>query len=415
MNTRVIFYGWWIVAATFLAFTAHSGIYYSFGVFFKPLQLDLGWTRADVSWAISLQVVIHGASYMFTGALMDRHGPRKVIPPFAILLFTGYVLLGQTSALWQLYLFYGVLVGIGYGIGFVPLTSVVARWFSERKGLALGIAASGTGVGTMIMPPLVSYIILYAGWRIAFCIAGLFLLVVFLAAAFILRRDPQEKGLAPYGHGRVRVPQQVATEDRHKSQMGSTLSEALRSGQLWIVILVFAAFFFGQQMVMFHVVNYATDIGISATLAASILSFVGIGSLVGRLAVGALSDKLGIKRLLLFCFVSMTIVLSCLILIRSMVLFTVFGLVFGFLYGGVIPLQVALVNRLFGSKALGAILGVVVFGVTIAAASGPLLAGYVFDATQSYYHAFVLGSVLTGVAAVLNMILKVPMTHSGNH
>ena len=210
MNVRGIFYGWWIVAAAFLAMMAHAGTYYSFGVFFKPVQLELGWTRADVSWAIFLQQAFHGASYILVGALIDRHGPRKVIPPFAILLFIGYALVSQTSALWQLYFFYGVVVGIGYGIGYAPLASIVARWFYKRKGLALGIAAGGIGMGTIIMPPLLSFLILHFGWRVAFGITGLILLVVFVAAAFILRRDPYESGLTPYGHAEARLSHEVA-------------------------------------------------------------------------------------------------------------------------------------------------------------------------------------------------------------
>jgi OFA family oxalate/formate antiporter-like MFS transporter len=408
-----IFYGWWIVAAAFLAMLAHAGSYYCFGVFFKPVQLELGWMRADVSWAIFLQQVVHGASYILVGTLIDRHGPRKVMPPFAMLLFVGYALVSQTSALWHLYLFYGGFVGIGYGIGYAPLASIVARWFDRRKGLALGIAASGIAVGTMIVPPLASYFILYTGWRVAFIIIGLILLVIFLAVAFILKGSPQEKGLAPYGYQELSFPQHVATENNisPSQESGVELSDALRSRQLWIIIIAFGAFFFGQQMVMFHIVNYATDIGISATLAASILSFVGIGGLVGRLAFGGLSDVVGVKRLLLVCLAGMTILLACLILIKSMALFTAFGLIFGFLYGGVVPLQAALINRVFGSKAMGAILGAVVFGQITAAAVGPLLAGYIFDATQSYTYAFAFGAILAGVAAILSLLLKVPVTN----
>ena len=138
-----IFYGWWIVAAAFWAMVAHGGTYYSFGVFFKPIEMEFGWARAAISGAITLQMALHTATYVLTGALIDRYGPRRVMPPFAIILFIGYALLSQTTVLWQLYLFYGVLCGIGYGIGYGPLASMVARWFTRRRGLALGIATSG--------------------------------------------------------------------------------------------------------------------------------------------------------------------------------------------------------------------------------------------------------------------------------
>jgi OFA family oxalate/formate antiporter-like MFS transporter len=413
VKIRRIFYGWWVVVGAFLALIAHAGTYYSFGVFFKPIQLELGWTRADVSWAIFLQQVLHGASYILVGTLADKYETRRIILPFAILLCAGYVLLGQTSVLWQLYLFYGVMVGIGYGIGYPPLASIVARWFYERKGLALGIAASGIAVGTMVIPPLASYLILHADWRFAFIITGLFLLVIFIAVSFILRREPREKGLVPYGYRQVNIPQQAVIEDKSSlhNERETTLHGALRSRKLWILILAFGAFSFGQQMVMFHIVNYVTDIGISATLAASILSFIGIGSLVGRLSMGTLSDMVSLKRLLLFCLAGMTILLSSLALIRSMALFTVFGLIFGFLYGGIVPVQTAIVNRLFGSKAMGSIFGAVIFCLIISGGIGTILAGYIFDATQSYYYAFVAAAVLTGAATLISLLLKVPAAH----
>lgn len=402
MSARGIFYGWWIVAAVFLVLVAEGGAYYSFGVFFKPLQTEMGWTRVDLSWGIFLQLVIQGFSLFLTGVLLDKYGTHKVIPPFAILLFAGYVLLGQISTLWQLYLFYGVLIGVGLGLGFAPLSSIVARWFSQRKGLALGIALSGVNVGTIIIPPLISYIILHVGWRVAFPIIGLIILVAFLIAALVLRRDPQEKGLAPYGYHETRG----AIGYSSYTPSGLTLSEALRNRQLWVLIVVCGAFFLGQQMVMFHIVNYATDMGIEAILAASILSSIALGSLIGRLATGTLSDIVGLKRLFFFCIAGMAILFPWLILIRSMVMFTVFGLIFGFLYGGMIPLPAVLASRLFGTRALGAIFGAVSLGIVEAAALGPLVAGYIFDSTQSYYYAFALASVLISAAALLSLTLR---------
>lgn len=408
MNVRKIFYGWWIVVFVFFALLAQMGTYYSFGVFFKPIQEELGWTRADISWAIFLQQVIHGGSYIIVGYLIDKYGPRIAIMPFAVLLFLGYAFLSQASSLWQLCLFYGVMVGMGYGIGYGPLASIVARWFHRKKGLALGIAASGVGVGTMIVPPILSQLITVFGWRVAAMLTGTFLMIVFLAVAFILKRDPHEIELTPYGIVEAN-PVGATANNEKRIESGSTLRQALKSGQLWILILVLGTLFFGHQMVMFHVVNYATDIGIGVTLAAGILSFIGIGSIFGRLAIGLLSDIVGVKRLLFFCLLGMAMLLSLLVKINSMPLFIVFGISFGFLYGGIVPLQAVLVNRLFGSRAIGAILGIVLFGTILTAAVGPLVAGYVYDATRSYYYAFSLGAILMGVATLLSLLLKVPL------
>jgi MFS family permease len=159
---------------------------------------------------------------------------------------------------------------------------------------------------------------------------------------------------------------------------------------------------------MFHIVNYATDLGIGSAVASSILSLVGIGSLFGRLLIGGLTDIFNLKRILQLCFFSMTILLFGLIFIRKMLLFYIFGILFGLVYGGVVPLQAMLVNRIFGNKSIGAIFGFVVFFLLLLGGTGPLVAGYLFDITGSYYYAFITSALLVGIAMIVSQVIKVP-------
>jgi len=151
------FYGYVVVALAFLIMAIMGGTIYTFGIFFKPLAGDFGWSSAATSGAFSLQMVIHGLFYIVTGRLNDRFGPRLVVSACCLLLGAGYLLMSQISDIWQLYLFYGVVIGIGMSGAFVPLGSTVARWFVKRKGAMIGIAVAGISVGTMIMPPVASW------------------------------------------------------------------------------------------------------------------------------------------------------------------------------------------------------------------------------------------------------------------
>ena len=148
------YYGYIIVALAFLIHVILGGTMYTFGVFFKPLASEFGWTRAATSGAFSLFMVLHGFFYIVTGRLNDTFGPRIVVSGCGLFMWLGYLLMSQTSTIWQLYLFYGVIIAVGMGSGYVPLISTLIRWFvnNKKRGLMIGIAVAGIGVGTMIMP-----------------------------------------------------------------------------------------------------------------------------------------------------------------------------------------------------------------------------------------------------------------------
>ena len=182
-----LFFGYVIVIAAFsIMIILHAGIY-SYGVFFKPMSVEFDWTRAITSGAFSTSMFITAILFLFTGRLCDRFGPRIVVAICGFLFGLGYLLNSQVNAAWQLYLFWGVMVGMGNGGGFVPLTATVARWFTRRRATMTGIVVAGVGVGTMIGPPAASQLVSVYGWRTSYIIMGGIFLVLFVLAAQFLR------------------------------------------------------------------------------------------------------------------------------------------------------------------------------------------------------------------------------------
>ena len=193
------FYGYVVVAATACIMVVVWGTYYAFGVFFKPVLIEFGWTRAITSGAFSLALIIHGLLGIAMGWLTDRFGPRLVTTLCGCLIGTGYLLMSQISAVWQLYLFYGVIVGTGMGGAFVPLVSPIARWFVKRRGIMTWTVVAGLGIGALIAPPVANWLIYSYGWRLSYVILGAAVLLIVTLAAQFLKRDPTQVGQVAYG------------------------------------------------------------------------------------------------------------------------------------------------------------------------------------------------------------------------
>jgi sugar phosphate permease len=232
-----IFYGWWIVISVLLSLILHAGTYYSFGIFFKPMQSDLGWSRADISWALFINQTIHGAGYVIVGSLVDRYDPRKVIPGFALCLLLGFILTSRAVELWQLYIAYGIVAGIGFSLGYSSLTGVILRWFEKKRGLALGIVSSGMAIGTILVPPAISFLIHVTDWRFTVTIAGLLLFVVYIVVAFVVKRRPEEKGVLPYGVTTANQPTSDNVESAKKLLTRDvSFLQAIKGITLWVVV-----------------------------------------------------------------------------------------------------------------------------------------------------------------------------------
>ena len=175
------------------------GSLFAFGVFFKPVSETTNWSRAAISGASSLSCIVVGLSGLLLGGLNDRIGPRKILTLSGILMGAGFILMSQISNLWQLYFFYGIIIGLGQGASYVPTLSTVVRWFTKRRSLMTGIVLIGASIGTVISPPIANRIIELYSWQTSYQLLGIIILVIIFVAAQFLKRDPSVMGLKPYG------------------------------------------------------------------------------------------------------------------------------------------------------------------------------------------------------------------------
>ncbi len=350
------FYGYIVVVAAFLIMMVMFGVYYAFGVFFKPVLAEFGWTRAMTSGAFSLSWIVSGLLAIVMGRLTDRFGPRLVMTLCGFFLGLGYLLVAQISAVWQLYLFYGVIIGIGMGGAFVPLMSTVARWFVKRRSMMTGIVVAGVGMGSLIAPPVASRLIATYDWRLSYIILGSIILVVVLLAQ-LLRRDPTQVRQVPYSENE---------EQGFKPETeGFSLKEAVCTKQFWLVSAMFGCFGFCALAIMVHIVAHATELGISAASAANILATIGGMGIVGRVVLGTAADRIGNRQAFIIGFIFMSAALFWLMPATEAWMLYLFAAVFGFGYGGCATSESPLVAELFGLSSHGLIMGLLLSALQV--------------------------------------------------
>jgi len=374
---------------------------FTFGVFFKEFQAAFGWSRATISGASSLAFLIMGAAGILAGRLNDRIGPKVLIVASGISLGVGYLLMSFLNMSWQLYLLYGVLVGIGLSTHDVITLSTVARWFVKRRGMMTGIVKVGTGLGQLLVPLIATALIAVLGWRNSYLIMGAVVLVILVAVAQVLRRDPQEIGLAPDG----------GSDERYGTETGTgegviTLRAAAVTGQFWIICIAEFASFFCLLTIIVHIVPHATDLGLAPGLAAGVLSTIGGVSMLGRIVMGTANDRIGGKRSLITCFIILICGLIWLQVAEEAWMLFLFAAIYGFAHGGLFTVVSPAVAELFGTGSHGLLFGIVLFCGTIGGAIGPLSAGRIFDVAGSYRIVFLILSALAVAGFILVILLK---------
>ena len=394
--THERFDGYRIVAACFVIQGATIGSMFAYGVFFGELEAEFGWSRATISGASSVAFIIMGVLAILAGRWNDKFGPRTLITVSAIFFGIGYGSMSQLQAPWELFLFYGVLAGIGYSTHDVVSLSTIARWFVRRRGTMTGIAKVGTGVGQLLVPVIAAMLIATYGWRHAAFVIGAACLLILVAAAQLMRRDPRSEGQYPDG---VEIAPVHGSEAPRET--GMTLAEAVATRQFWILCAAQLSVFFCLMTVIIHIVPHATDRGVPPPVAAAILSTIGAVSIAGRLTIGGLFDRLGGRRSLGICFVVLLTSFVFLQVTEATWLLYVFAAVYGFAHGGFFTVMSPTLAEFFGTGSHGVIFGCVLFSGTIGGAIGPLLAGSLYDLTGNYGVIFM---ILTGFS-VLGLLL----------
>jgi MFS family permease len=331
--------------------------------------------------------------------LTDKYGARMILAFGAVVGGLGYILMSHLSSTWQLYLYFGILIGICIGTSWAPINATVSRWFVDRRVLALSLINLGPAIGHMVLPPLTAWIVDGHGLSIAYTTLAVVVFVTGVPAIVALGKKP------PYIEAGSTGSSPDKTGEAAQRRQWSA-GEALRSHQLWMLII----FTFINSIVFFffsvHIVAYATDVGIPATSAALIFTFFNGTSIVGIFLAWPISSKLGPRGALLLFLGIQAAVMFLFIRADSLWVFILLSIIFGFGFGGTNPIRAAIIPHIFGMRAIGAILGFIAFSWAVGGAIGPFVAAYIFDISQSYNIAFMSAGLLLLVAIAAISQLK---------
>jgi len=398
-----LFYGWVVVVAFLVIGITLYGIQFSFGVFFKSIQSEFNLTRAATSAILSVNMLLAGVSAVLAGWALDKYGPRIVI--LSMGLFTGLSLLltSQTNSPWQLFITYSLLLAMGTGALYVVPTSTVSRWFDKKRGLALGIAGSGSGLGMVIMAPFATYLIYNFDWRMAYIVIGLITWFMVIPLSRLLKREPREIGALPDG---LSHSKDIANRDESIQPVDSSLLQVFRTRSFWLVIFIWLFFASSLFLIFTHLVPHATDIGFSAGDAATVLSLMGGVGIAGKVLMGVASDRIGRKLTAIICALLQAGAMVWLIWSQDLWMLYLFALVYGFAYSGFGSSMGALIGDTFGLGKIGAIFGVLEIGFGIGAAIGSTVGGIIFDVSNSYSVAFLMGAIAMLITALLIVLVR---------
>lgn len=400
--TRIVPMAWIVLAAAFTMQMAFAGGHFTFGVFLKPMAEQMHWSRGATAFAYTLLWWASAPATVLLGWISDRIGARKVLVFGSIIFGLGIFLSSRVENLWEFYLYFGVLGGIGRAAARAPLLSAIFQYFTRRKGLAVGLTLSGTGIGTLIFPPLMRYTMSAADWRVAFIVLGLLSWLILLPSALIIRkpRAGEAEPGKPGGEDKSEGFGLLGTADEEW-----TVGRVLKNRTFWTLVATGFACCVSHSFPLAHIVAYASDRGISELTAATVLGTVGVSAAAGRLIWGATSDRIGGRKTVLCCITLQTLMMFLVAFAKDLWAFYLFAVAFGLAYGGVLPLYAVVSRELFGMRRFGTVYGMHSLVTSMGMGSGAIVGGYIFDLSGDYFFAFMtstaLGLIAIGFAAQL--------------
>jgi MFS family permease len=396
-NHQDKFYGWLIVGACFCLTLVLGETFWTFGVFFKPLQQEFGWNRALVSSFFTFFLLGYAVSVIASGRLVDRYNPKPVLLVSGLLVFLGLCLCSMGGAVshFRLFLF---IVGMGSGATWAVPNATVQRWFYGKKnaGLALGIVTSGVGVGALVFAPLIDWLIRGYGWRTTFLTLGIFFGVIIVAATLVLKPAPLVTVMEK-GQKATRPPAGGQVLRGYRMYLSPTFAAVLFTSAVGI---------FTFQVVTTHMVPHATDLGISPSAAAAALGLMGGFSIPARVLSGIFSSRLGWTRLLSLAYFGTAGCIVFLWLVRDIWMLYFFAFSYGLFHGVRVSAVVGMLPEIFGMRSLGELIGICFAAGQLISSLAPYAAGALFDVTGSYSLAFLTIIFLLTAGGVVAGLMK---------
>ncbi len=403
-----IHYAWVILAVSFVAIFAGSGLRGSFGVFLKPLEADFGWDRAALSGVAALSLLLYGAAQPVIGRLVDTYGVRRVMAVSLLLLGLAALATAFVQELWQLYLTYGVILSLAAGgPSTVAVSAIAANWFATRRALVIGIATSGISAGQTLLIPFAMWLIVSFGWRVGY--VGLAAIVCVVAAPLVwlfVRDEPADLRLRPFGSG---SPAAAATAAASGPERGTSLAAALRSAPFWLLAgSYFICGYSSNGLIGTHMVPYAIEHGVGDLAAASALGLMGAVNTLGAIAAGYASDRYGRRHPLALTYFLRGLATLWLLTVRDAWSLHVFAVIFGLSYVATVPPTTALTADLFGRRSVAFLFGWIFLAHQMGAATGSLLGGVLYERTGGYEVAFVSSALACFAATAMVLAIRVP-------
>ncbi len=394
-----IYYGWIVVAVGIVVSCIGMGSMMSLSVFLAPISQTMGWSRTGISTAALLNFVAMGVGSFLWGSLSDRFGARFVVLCGGVLMGVGLAAASQTQSLLAFQLVFGLTVGLAAGSFYVPMTAMTVRWFVHNRSLAVALVSAGLGLGSTIMGPLARWIMMTHDWRFAMLVFSAIAWIGILPLALLLREPPADTAAA-------------SSAGASAGPADMTVGQALRTPQFAAIALAFFACCAAHSGPIFHMVTYAIDCGVADMAATTVLSVAGVSGLMGRIVCGLVADRVGAGRTLVAGLAVQAVAISFYLMTSGLGSFYAVAMIFGFAYGGVMPLYAILVRENFPGRIMGSVFGVVAMVSTFGMAIGPVAGGWLFDTFGSYAWLYVASCGL-GLSAVAIASLIRPMEVRG--